>query len=1153
MSNKVFGYTRKSGKDWFESDPYVDNEIEAIKDPEGGNEISLPTAIPSPFARIDLVRNAFNNIVKSPTLTSYTKDGHVITSLNDEKLVSDTLDLAELLFNSDNIQKGLKIIVWDKEAELQKLKRGSAMHRRYAETLELYLMQDKKSYNFDLLRRLYLIEYNHKIIGCTSPVTIFFPTANDLSHAQIKLTGNDVLFDDDYAPLYQRDEPFQKYLYLLFRANPLLQGEGGMPAIVEYLNKNLEILESHNPRLYNEINELNPERFHKDFAELNTGTSGDIVDVLGAPLKRRKKESLVTPISDSDFIINSSKYKDGKKPLVLQNNLNKPFKYITDQWMSTTKVPYVDESPLSKRHLPGYTIQYPYLTVSDFLEPYLIRLIYPINKDDFFDGNAIQANPEAKSFVLPLKKQFFDYFDSNDLVSSSHAKPKIEIIPGIADSVKVKLHIPIKKSNEYITFERIYKQSAENELSIPDLTKNEGTVIQQEFGITVFPFIRINSPEVAPYYRVQLVDRNSIGLFKNVSYELSFYSDNSPDAVEVKAKKARSEKKPGLADSAASQYYVLNNNFDFLEVRDVSPNGASGIIIPKWDRYNEGNERFKFAIDFGTTNTHVEYSIGNGYPRPFDITDDDVHISTLFHPKHTSEDFSGTGAIDIRELINHEFIPRNIGAQFEYKFPHRTVIAESHSLNIETETFSLADFNIPFIYEKVVERDRITSNLKWAKKEKGNDKRVRAFFEKLIMMLRNKVILNKGDLSQTQLVWFYPSSMSPGRISSLEELWAELFEEYFKSDTSPIGIPESLAPFYYFKGANRLAGGAFKPVVSIDIGGGTTDIVVFQKNKPLLLTSFKFAANSIFGDGYSEYGAAKSNGFIQKYVPYYENLLTTNKLYDLSKVLKSLLNKNKAEDINTFLFSIENNPRIKDKKMFSYNALLAKDEDLKILFLYFYSAIIYHIAMLMKHKGVALPKHIIFSGTGSKVLTIVSSGNKILSDLSKVIFEEVYGLEFDRDGISIETEKDMPKEITCKGGLMSNVEDLAIDVKDIKAVLTCLEEKGIDTLSYNELNDELMKSIAEYVQQFNEFFIKLNSKFNFTDYFNVSEESFNLFKEEITKHVRDYLEEGLTINNKLGDRASDEKEIEESFFFYPLVGAINNLSGQLSMLNTVNS
>jgi hypothetical protein len=1151
--SKIFGYTKKGGKDWFSSDAYSDKEIEAIKDPEGGSEISLPTAIPSPFARIDLVKTAFRNIAKTPDLKAYTKDGNVISSKDDEKLVSDALDLTEMLFNIDSIKERIKIIVWDREAEISKLKSTSDMHRRFAETLELYLEQDKSSYNFDLLKRLYLIEYNHKIIGCTSPATLFFATANDLTHAQIKLTKNDKTFDEQYTPLYERDIEFQRYFYLLFKANATLSQR--MPDLVDYLTKNLKKLNTTNPQLYDELNKLNVASYISNYSELDTGVTGDVVEVIGVPLRKRKKEDIVGSIKSSDFIIQSSKYNGDLMPLALQNSLNKPFRYANDKWDNTIKVPFIDtESVLERRWLPGVRIQYPYLTVSDFLEPYLIRLVYPINKEKFFDGNVnTETGDDSKGYILPLKKQFFDYFTSDDLVSSLPGKPRIEMLQLPAGAVKVTLSIPIAKQGESISFERVYYQSAESHLSKPDEEKNKGVIVEHQFGVTLFPFIKTNSPNIEAYYRVQLVDRDITGVLKNSDYDLRFYSNTQQDAVEVRAKKIRSSKKPDAVETATSQYYVLHKEFDFIQVRNLIATGASGIIIPQWQPYQSGNEVFSFAVDFGTTNTHIEYKIGGGSPKPFDVTPDDIQIATLFHPTKTTEDFGGTGAIAIRELIEHEFVPHLLGGSSEFKFPHRTVIAESHSLNIETETFSLADFNIPFIYERKPEKDKIQSNLKWAKREKGNEKRVRAFFEKIIMLLRNKVLFNRGNLSQTRLVWFYPSSMKPARKSSLENTWNELFQQYFNPANKPVGITESLAPFYYFKGANKLQGGAYKPVVSVDIGGGTTDIVVFKSNKPLLLTSFKFAANTIFGDGFSEYGAASSNGLISKYFPYYENLLSTNKLYDLSKVLSSIKDKNKTEDLNAFFFSIEGNPKIKDKKLFSYNSLLSNDEDLKILFIYFYTAIIYHIAEVMKNKKVELPKHLIFSGTGSKILSIISPDMKILATLSKKIFEGVYNQTFDSDGLTIETEKEMPKEVTCKGGLMSNTDDLAIDTKEIKATLTCVESKGIDKLTYDKLTDATKGDIANYVSDFNSFFLKLNSQYSFTDYFNVSEKSFEIFKEELNKHLRDYLEEGLEYNKKLDEVAADEKEVEETLFFYPLIGAINNLSSHLSELTPVNN
>lgn len=1149
--SKIFGYTKKGGQHWFTSDAYSDKEIESIKDPEGGSEISLPTAIPSPFARIDLVKTAFRNITKSPDLKAYTKDSNVVAGKDDEKLVSDALDLAEFLFNIDSIKDKVKIIVWDRETELAKLKSGSVAHRHLAETLELYLDQDKESYNFDLLNRLYLIQYNHKIIGCTSPATLFFATANDLSHAQITFTMNDVTFDNSYAPLYERDADFQKYFYLLFKANRVLSQR--LTVLNDYLDKNLTILDRVNNSLYEEIEKLDVADFISNYSELDTGLSGDVVEVIGVPLRKRKKEDVVNSIQSSDFIIQSTKCKDEVKPLVLQNNLNKNFRYVNDQWDNSIQVPFADtETVLEKRRLPGISIQYPYLTVSDFLEPHLIRLVYPINKEKFFDGNVnAEVGNDSKGFILPLKQKFFDYFNSEDLLNSSQNLPEIKMVQGAAGSVKVTLRIPVAKQGEYISFERTYYQSPDNQLGKPDEIKNKGVIVEHQFGITLFPFIKTNDPNIEAHYRVQLVDRDVAGVLKNTNYDLKFFSNSRPEALEIKAKKIRRLKNPSQFE-AGSQYYVLNSEFDFIQVKNTALAGGSGIIIPNWQQYQQGNEVFSFAIDFGTTNTHIEYKVGDGSPKPFDISTNDIQIATLFHPSKTSENFGGSDAIDIRELIDHEFVPRLIGGNAGYKFPHRTVIASNHSLNVDTETFSLADFNIPFTYERSPEKDKIQSNLKWAKKEKGNEKRVRAFFEKLIMLMRNKVLFNKGNLSKTQLVWFYPSSMKPARKADLENTWNELFNQYFNPTNPAVGITESLAPFYYFKGTNKLQG-AFKPVVSIDIGGGTTDVVVFKQNKPLLLTSFKFAANTIFGDGYSEYGAADSNGLIIKYLPHFKNLFEQNSIQDLPEVLRSIKEKNRTEDLNAFFFSLESNPTITESRLFSYSALLSKDEGMKIIFIYFYSAIVYHIAELMKTKQIELPKHIIFSGTGSKILNIISPDKKILSEFSKAIFESVYEDSFDSDDLSIETEKEMPKEVTCKGGLMLNPEDLVFDVRNIKTTLTCVENKGIGSLTYDKLDEDTKANIVTYVNDFNKFFLSLNQRFSFSDYFNISEESLKIFKEEANKHLRDYLEEGLEYNKKLDSVGNDDKEIEESLFFYPLIGAINNLSSHLSQLTPINS
>lgn len=91
--------------------------------------------------------------------------------------------------------------------------------------------------------------------------------------------------------------------------------------------------------------------------------------------------------------------------------------------------------------------------------------------------------------------------------------------------------------------------------------------------------------------------------------------------------------------------------------------------------------------------------------------------------------------------------------------------------------FALADFNIPFWYLKEAMKlnSNITPNLKWIEfgTDKQAERRTKAFLKQLMMMMRNKVLLNGGSLKETEIVWFYPSSMPTFRKKQLESAWGE--------------------------------------------------------------------------------------------------------------------------------------------------------------------------------------------------------------------------------------------------------------------------------------------------------------------------------------------------------------------------------------------
>ena len=210
MAKHTFAYHNLSnGTDFFDSNFYNDPQIKAIVDPEGGNSTRLPTSIPSPFAVIDLVTTAFEKLAQMENL-----EGHKIY----EKIVSQCWDIGVLFFNAKGLGERIQIIKWNTKEQVEALKDSSLDgHKLLGETLEMFLQDDASAYNFDQMKDVYMLKYNHNILGGTSPKTMFYCSLNpfeDNNENHINLGNDDILFDKEYCPLFRRPEDFQLFIYL---------------------------------------------------------------------------------------------------------------------------------------------------------------------------------------------------------------------------------------------------------------------------------------------------------------------------------------------------------------------------------------------------------------------------------------------------------------------------------------------------------------------------------------------------------------------------------------------------------------------------------------------------------------------------------------------------------------------------------------------------------------------------------------------------------------------------------------------------------------------------------------------------------------------------------------------------------------------------
>ena len=1106
-------------EDWNSSPtfPYNSTSRDTIEDPDGASAHHEITSIPSPFARIDLIKTAFKEVCKPDKKTKKIDlDGNTIF----HKMVSDTLDVAEIFFNIDKYTGKVEIIKWDLSLMLSELEQSSiAGHNYLADALRKYMMSDEKTYNFDKLKNIYLLNYVEgpdelNIIGATSPATLFFSNANDLSYVNDIFFGQDKPFDSEYQPLYKRDFEFVKYLFALRKSIPNFAGL--FPEVETYLNASFKEIKDQNKK--NELNGVSAIVL-KDFdsIEVKDIQQNDLVEVLGYTLYKKSRRPVST---SSDFVIKSSKQNENL-PLVLPveaGNRYSKLQYTTDKWGNTNKASYKDNEPnLSKRKLPFEGSIHPYLTISDFLEDTIIKVPHTLNTANYFDAHIKIDKPEL-AFLIPLKPLLFKYFTIEELCDNmSDGKPMVEMKLLAGDSVNVILRIPIKGSANvsYIEYSRIYYNN-----NSADIQNNAGNVTELRFTGFIMPQVRFNNASDA-IYNVSCIQAY------NSKIEFVFYCNS--DRLKIPPKTCRNI---GQELNKADNYLIRDFLFDYIQVCSGT---YRGILIPKFKTHNN-IESFEFAVDLGTSNTHIEFRKGNAIPEAFSFTRKDRELCEIFIP-HKNEFGYLEDLQDETALIEKDFIPEEIG-QGDFKFPTRTVLSCSKTIDWSKTIDPFTLINLPFTYDKRddLSYNNLKYNIKWGNKD---DLRVmESYVRTLMLIMRNKVLLNNGDLLKTKITWFYPISMAPKRLRLLKNTWNEAYKEYFGEGVT-YHMTESEAPIQFFFKRYSTA----TSLVNVDIGGGTTDIA-FAKDKLIThVTSFRFASNDLFENTFSELD--EHNGIIDFHKGDILRLLEEKNLSELVRVFNSA-NNSRPSNMASFLFSLKDNTLPKaaniNAKYMDFNYILQEDEDFKIVFIVFYTAIIYHIAQIIKSLGLDVPRHISFSGNGSKVIRVITSDTKLLTKYTKLIFEKILGKPYGKELEILGLDKDSnPKDSTCKGGIIG-IQDEDCQDKTIVFKSDCSGIVGAKD-TYATISGQYKANTIKAVEDFFKFvFEEMNNSFNFDKNFGVKTSSFIVAKESATKDLATFLDKGIA---QRIEETEIDNIIEETFFFYPIKGLLQAMSNEI--------
>ncbi len=1068
-----------------------------LVDPAGGNARRTATAIPSPFGQLHLLETAFRFAAENP------KGNSVY-----HRLVSQCWDLLEFIFFAkDTDAYRPKFVTWKRAEQLERLQAnpGTALLGR---TLGLYLADDP---HFKGVDALFLIFAEHKngndrrLLGATSPFTLVFAHP-DLQPLPVqRKNGEGQYFDQRAVALSARPAAFQEYVYGLFAVERRLRADDFAQAVWAYLRKA-------EPNRVNQLDQqgLTAEAFGQPYQAYRDELGGFEVAVRGVPLRRL---AAVQQVASSDWFIvpgAGRRAAHPRPPLVLRPGLDlRSSNYFGGTpGDDTAVVGYAapaGHERLESRELPGLGELYPYLTVNDFLEDTLVELPFAVNRERYHFGQ-VAAEPgqtlEARPFryLLPLKRLYFDYFEPEDL--ARYLRMTV-----FSNHVQVQLTVPVSGRRE-VVYERRYAlpgpahPAGQPVPPAPSQSADKpygGGQVAARVQLGVFPFYKFAAPleRYNNAYSVLLAEQTegaaSPAQLAFLTYQtgggLQEIGPAGGGALRGVARRAR---KPRSPRGPASTYHeVRGTHFDVLELAVPVAGGgygtppATGLLAPHWRSEGVGGPvQFTFAVDFGTTNTHVAVAADGAVAVPFSIENERELQTVLLSQPEAVGDYDlptryRVPAFSAATLLqNREFVPSFIGIRgAETSFPIRTATCETPRFAAEGDPLLFGDANIGFFLNRdgalyaQPEDGRYETNLKWNTEAGGGaaeaaKHRVRLYFRELLRLLKHKAALNGGDLNKVRLVWSYPLSMDYGVQNFFAEEWQKEFERAFgrvPGEQELDKVPESLAPYLYLRKIGKITPTEQDSVVNIDIGGGTTDVLLLNGLQPAATFSFRFAGDVLWGDpGQSgPDGQRQHNGLLYYYVGRTAHAPVSREAAEARGVFVAALKNPRvgSADLVSLLFNFD------EQLNFSQHVREAKQ--MRVLLLVHYAAILYHVGQVCRAQGLReLPRHVTFSGKGSTYLRLLDLQPNLstIKRLAQRVLEFASGLQVPHDFTL--TLVDNAKEATANGSALRWEHDGGLQLQKIM--------QDADPRNRGEELGNMLEKL-QFVLPGNEMFAPLNS------------------------------------------------------------------------------
>jgi hypothetical protein len=1141
------------GWNQYEGNPYNPNTINDITDNIGKIEVPV-TSIPSPFAQMHLFETSFEFVNKAFEESSRNPSSDISLlggSTTYHKNVSRCLDVFELLFRFETLKLKNQITLkqWDIDELDYLIQDNNLGMKTFGETLKVFINNYNNDSRFtqqglsNVFNSFLLIYHKNTIIAGTSPYTGFFTVSDNIP--QTIMNEDNRAFFSNNLPLFERKLDFQRFMNILFLSNAMLVES--FKEVYAYIR---------NCNLMSQFEELkrtfSPDQVSRSLESyINLEINNQEVTFLNGNVfflcNEYNKEDDEVIAKNSDYVIKTSKQLE-RPPLAISS------KGAKSRWNYLNGISFPEDVDttsnvaIENRQLPGSVIEYPWVNRNDFLSRHLTQLTYNVNKSKFW-----LPQGDVNDIILPITSKYFDYFTIEDL------KKQLTIEKLKLGAIVVTLKIPIVSKNErgkgIIKFERVYDHVVPETID----SDENGAIIKSTLAFGIYPFFKVSDATYNDRYKAFIYHKKKEEI--NCQFLRQSTSKPQTDRVEISqiSRTRKDEVYPSISnyiDISSIQYdrkgelvYKKGKNVSFdivgFKIENIDLNiEFEGSIIPLMgESIQLSDSSTSIAFDIGTSNSFVAYKTTGTVENlsSYKGKENRINPNLVLLNESTSQsenyrkfDLSSFDAI-YGVLQDAEFLPSLVGNESFFKFPIRSIInidndakaEEPGNLNV------LSNANIPFAFGQTNLRynlDNLHSNIKWGVTNKDNNaaqNKLRVFIEELVWLGRNKLLSEGFNPENASVLWFKPLSMSSNQMTLFSIIWKELYSAYFtKSDDSHrlISITESWAPYYSYP--NDF--GAGRVFMNLDIGGGTTDLVVFENETPILTTSFRFAGNNLFES--RNKNKPFDNGFVTRYeadmLKYFGGSLKSEETIRYIKDSEGL----QSTDLISYFFNFK-----------EFGKKLSLDGEFKLLFLIHNAAIFYHSFQMLKMiESPHLPNYIGLSGNGAKLVEITNGSTDLnkakgISSIASLILKEIFELE-EIHPLEIRMLK-KPKESTAIGGIdgldsIKNKKHADIDNYYISIGTKDGIVKGYDAVAkqaYKYADVEKGKnSIIEDVTQnvegfFTYFFDKLWYEANVV-------QNFGIDKEYNTEALKKFFTNTNNISNTILDAVKNKIHSEKETF-----------------------